>query len=82
MKDFIKSKIKASADLKTSLLSNDEILNSINSVVTEIINCYKKDGKVLWAGNGGSAADAQHLSAELSGRFIMIVPHSFQKLYM
>ena len=79
MKEFIKSKIKASADLKTSLLSNDAILNSINSVVTEIINCYKKDGKVLWAGNGGSAADAQHLAAELTGRFYYDRPPLFSE---
>lgn len=79
MKDFIKSKIKASADLKTSLLSNDAILNTINSVVTEIIACYKKDGKVLWAGNGGSAADAQHLAAELSGRFYYDRPPLFSE---
>ena len=79
MKDFIKSKIKASADLKTSLLSNDAILNTINSVVSDIIACYKKDGKVLWAGNGGSAADAQHLAAELSGRFYYDRPPLFSE---
>lgn len=79
MKDFIKSKIKASADLKTSLLSNDAILNTIDSVVKEIIDCYKKDGKVLWAGNGGSAADAQHLAAELSGRFYYDRPPLFSE---
>lgn len=79
MKDFIKSKIKASADLKTSLLSNDAILNTIDSVVKEIIECYKKDGKVLWAGNGGSAADAQHLAAELSGRFYYDRPPLFSE---
>src|SRR5437868_10945527 len=79
MKEFIKSKIKASADLKTSLLSSDAILNSVSSVVTEIINCYKEDGKVLWAGNGGSAADAQHLAAELSGRFYYDRPPLFSE---
>lgn len=79
MQDFIKSKIKASADLKTSLLSNDAILNTIDSVVKEIIGCYKKDGKVLWAGNGGSAADAQHLAAELSGRFYYDRPPLFSE---
>jgi D-sedoheptulose 7-phosphate isomerase len=79
MKDFIKSKIKASADLKTSLLSNNAILNTIDSVVKEIIECYKEDGKVLWAGNGGSAADAQHLSAELSGRFYYDRPPLFSE---
>lgn len=79
MKDFIKSKIKASADLKTSLLSNDAILNTVDSLVKEIIACYKHDGKVLWAGNGGSAADAQHLAAELSGRFYYDRPPLFSE---
>jgi D-sedoheptulose 7-phosphate isomerase len=77
MKDFIKSKIQASIDLKTSLLSNDAILDTVNAVVKDIITCYKNDGKVLWAGNGGSAADAQHLAAELSGRFYYDRPPLF-----
>jgi D-sedoheptulose 7-phosphate isomerase len=79
MKDFIKTKIKASVDLKTSLLNNDAILETINSVVNDIITCYRNDGKVLWAGNGGSAADAQHLSAELSGRFYYDRPPLFSE---
>ncbi len=69
MIQHIKSRIQASIDLKNSLLSNDVILNTVQSVVNEIVASYKNDGKVLWAGNGGSAADAQHLAAELSGRF-------------
>jgi len=69
MIQHIKSRIQASIDLKTSLLSNDAILNTVQSVVNEIVASYKQDGKVLWAGNGGSAADSQHLAAELSGRF-------------
>jgi D-sedoheptulose 7-phosphate isomerase len=79
MKDFIKSKIRASVDLKTSLLSNDAILETVNAVVNDIITCYKHDGKVLWAGNGGSAADAQHLAAELSGRFYYDRPPLFSE---
>lgn len=69
MIDFVKSKIQASIDLKTSLLNNKGILNSITALVTDITESYKQGGKVLWCGNGGSAADAQHLAAELSGRF-------------
>jgi D-sedoheptulose 7-phosphate isomerase len=38
-------------------------------VTDAIVNCYLNEGKVLFCGNGGSAADAQHLAAELSGRF-------------
>ncbi|MES2516174.1 MAG: D-sedoheptulose 7-phosphate isomerase [Bacteroidota bacterium] len=69
MIQHIKSRIQASIDLKTSLLSNDVILNNVQSIVNDIVTCYNNNGKVLWAGNGGSAADAQHLSAELTGRF-------------
>lgn len=79
MKSFIKEKIKTSIDLKTSLLSNDTLLNTLESVVNESINCYKNDGKVLWCGNGGSAADAQHLAAELSGRFYYDRPPLFSE---
>lgn len=79
MKDFIKSKIKTSVDLKTSLLSNDAILNAIQNIVKDSVAAYKHDGKVLWCGNGGSAADAQHLAAELSGRFYYDRPPLFSE---
>lgn len=69
MVDFIRKKIQTSVDLKTSLLQNDAILQTVNTVVSEIVNSYRQGGKVLWCGNGGSAADSQHLAAELSGRF-------------
>lgn len=69
MIELLKSRIQTSIDLKTSLLSNEHILNTVVAVTKEIVASYKKDGKVLWAGNGGSAADSQHLAAELSGRF-------------
>lgn len=79
MNDFIKSKIQTSIDLKTSLLKNEAILNSVSKAVEEIISSYKHDGKVLWCGNGGSAADAQHLAAELSGRFYYDRPPLFSE---
>lgn len=69
MNDFLKSKLRSSIDLKTSLLNNDALLTTISKIAAEITASYKNDGKVLWCGNGGSAADAQHLAAELSGRF-------------
>ncbi len=79
MIQHIKSRIQASIDLKTSLLSNDILLNTVQAIVNDIVSCYKKDGKVLWAGNGGSAADAQHLSAELTGRFYYDRPPLFSE---
>lgn len=75
----LKSRIQASIDLKTQLLSNDEILNTVVALTKDIITCYKNDGKVLWAGNGGSAADSQHLAAELSGRFYYDRPPLFSE---
>jgi D-sedoheptulose 7-phosphate isomerase len=79
MIDFIKSKIQASVALKTSLLSNTAILNTVEAIVKDITVSYKNGGKVLWCGNGGSAADSQHLAAELSGRFYYDRPPLFSE---
>lgn len=67
-KKFIEQKINSSIAVK-SLLINDDILDKISNISDLIIDCYNKGGKVLLCGNGGSAADAQHLAAELTGRF-------------
>ena len=61
--------IQESIRLKSELLSNEEIINNSNMIAEKIIECYKNGNKVFFCGNGGSFADAQHLSAELSGRF-------------
>ncbi len=79
MIQYIKARLQASIDLKTSLLSNEVLLHNIQLIVSDIVNCYKQDGKVLWAGNGGSAADSQHLAAELSGRFYYDRPPLFSE---
>lgn len=79
MIQLLKSRLQASIDLKTSLLSNDAILNTVEQIVKEMVASYRNDGKVLWAGNGGSAADAQHLAAELSGRFYYDRPPLFSE---
>lgn len=74
-----KNRLQTSIDLKTVLLNNDAILQTLEHIVKDIVVSYKNDGKVLWAGNGGSAADAQHLSAELSGRFYYDRPPLFSE---
>jgi D-sedoheptulose 7-phosphate isomerase len=79
MLNFIKSKIQSSLDLKTALLNNQDILNTVSSIVNDITTSYKNGGKVLWCGNGGSAADSQHLAAELSGRFYYDRPPLFSE---
>lgn len=66
---MIENSIKNSIDTKQKILNNKDLLQNIQAVADKIIACYRHDGKVLFCGNGGSAADAQHLSAELSGRY-------------
>jgi D-sedoheptulose 7-phosphate isomerase len=79
MISFIQSKIQDSINLKSALLTSEPILSSVNNLVNDIVTCYRNGGKVLWCGNGGSAADAQHLAAELSGRFYYDRPPLFSE---
>lgn len=61
--------IQNSIDVKKRILESEELINEINEAAELIIKAYQNKKKVLFCGNGGSAADAQHLAAELSGRF-------------
>jgi D-sedoheptulose 7-phosphate isomerase len=65
----IKQLVQASIDVKQRVLKNETLLQTVEKVANALVESLKQDGKILFAGNGGSAADAQHLSAELSGRF-------------
>lgn len=65
----IKNIIKESIGVKELILSDEELISNIEKAAQIIVDCYRNEGKVLFCGNGGSAADAQHLAAELSGRF-------------
>ena len=65
----IKKALSNSIDIKKVILEDEKLISKISNVSKEIINTYKNDKKVLICGNGGSAADAQHIAAELSGRF-------------
>jgi len=67
--DKIKKIIKASIDTKQSVLQNEGLLKTIAASVDVIVNAFRNDKRVYFCGNGGSAADAQHLAAEFSGRF-------------
>ena len=69
MSQKIKAIISASISVKQQLLQNETIISTLNTCVTVIVNAFKNGNKVLFCGNGGSAADAQHLAAEFSGRF-------------
>ena len=68
-KNLISDYIKESMILKKEILKTK--IEIINQIAKEIIYAYKRKNKVLWFGNGGSAADAQHLACELVGKFYL-----------
>lgn len=77
MKDYlfeIKRAIEASVDTKQLILNDQQLLEGVNAAIGICVDSLKKGGKIWFAGNGGSAADAQHLAAELSGRFYLDRP--------
>ncbi|MBS1645560.1 MAG: D-sedoheptulose 7-phosphate isomerase [Bacteroidetes bacterium] len=61
--------LRNSIATKEAVLADGALLNRIEAVVEAITHAFQHKHKVLFCGNGGSAADAQHLSAEFSGRF-------------
>jgi len=61
--------IQESINTKQQLLQETALIAQLELAIDLCVNCFKKDGKILFCGNGGSAADAQHLAAELSGRY-------------
>ena len=69
MKKYIKDQIKKSYETKHAIYENEDLLNKIEEVVQKCVDLYRTDKKTILAGNGGSAADAQHIAAELVGRY-------------
>jgi len=67
----IKDRIAESIALKQEVLDNSLLIAEVEKAVNQIVKCLKNGFKILLCGNGGSAADAQHLACELSGRFYM-----------
>jgi D-sedoheptulose 7-phosphate isomerase len=65
----IKDIIQSSIAVKQTIVQSDALIEIVNQCVEVITTAFKNGNKVLFCGNGGSAADAQHLAAEFSGRF-------------
>lgn len=63
--------IRESIAVKQAYLGDEANLLLLEQVADKTIEVFRRDGKVLFCGNGGSAADAQHIAAELSGRFYL-----------
>lgn len=71
MEEQIKNSIRQSIAVKEAMLADGLLLQAIEHTVEAVVQTFHRDGKVLFCGNGGSAADAQHLAAELSGRYYL-----------
>ncbi len=69
LKDFVKKQVAESAQVKESFWADEKAMEQLARVASLLVETYKAGGKTLWAGNGGSAADAQHMAAELVNKF-------------
>lgn len=69
MMEQIQAMIAASLQVKQQMLEDEALQQQLQEVAWQMVSVFQHGGKVLFAGNGGSAADAQHIAAELSGRF-------------
>ena len=69
MQDKIRMIIEASIEVKKKTLEDAALLKTVETIATEMVSALKNGNRIYFCGNGGSAADAQHLAAEFSGRF-------------
>ena len=69
MKSYIKDQIKKSYETKQAIYNDEALLQKLEEVSKKCVELYKVGKKTILAGNGGSAADAQHIAAEMVGRY-------------
>ena len=69
MKEDIAKRIEESISVKNNILNDTHLVDAIERATTIVVNAIKNGNKVIFCGNGGSAADSQHLAAELIGKF-------------
>lgn len=69
MQEKIRNLISESVDLKSRLLQDTDLLATVEKITNEMVSGLRQGKHIYFCGNGGSAADAQHLAAEFSGRF-------------
>ena len=70
MQELISKILKNAADNITNISNDNKIISKIEQVVLLCVKAYENNQRILFCGNGGSASDAQHIAAELSGRFL------------
>ena len=69
MKSRIEKCMISAVENYTSVFQNDNLKANIQQIITKSVIAFQSDKKILFCGNGGSASDAQHIAAELSGKF-------------
>lgn len=69
MKEKIIADLMEHSNIVTDVIYNNEIINKVEKVTRKIIECYRRGGKIVIFGNGGSASDAQHIVGELVNKF-------------
>lgn len=69
--ELVKNRLSISAEVKVNISKDDKLLQEIVQIVEVMVTAFKAGNAVYFCGNGGSAADAQHLAAEFSGRFYL-----------
>ena len=67
--DIVKAQIAESVRVKQALLADASLMEMITVIAGRIVDAYRASHKTMWAGNGGSAADAQHMAGELVNKF-------------
>ena len=77
MKNRFRKIIGESVSVKEALMKDEILLSTLANVVEVCVAAFQNDKKMLFCGNGGSASDAQHIAAELSGRFYKERPPLF-----
>ena len=65
----VREQLSASVAVKQAILGDEVLMERISEVAALVVEAYKAGHKTLWAGNGGSAADAQHMAGELVNKF-------------
>src|SRR5271167_4019111 len=69
MKELVRQQIAASISVKQDILASESLVDKLAEVATVCISAFRRGNRVLLAGNGGSAADAQHIAAGFVSRF-------------
>lgn len=74
MKDYIAAQIAEAERVLSAMLTDEVLLSTLDAAAGACVECLQHGGKILLAGNGGSAADAQHIAGEFVSRFVFDRP--------